>query len=47
MVPPNNGGGTASILKSEDITLFGSNFEAIGAYKYSTLFCMKEKESIK
>ena len=34
VVPTSNDGGTASTPKSEDVILFGSNFEAIGAYKY-------------
>ena len=36
------GGGTASILETRDEILFGSNFKAIGVYKYFALFCMKE-----
>ena len=42
VVPPNNGDGTTSIPKIWDETLFGSNLEAIMAYKYPTLFYMKE-----
>ena len=33
--------GTANTPKTLDEILFGSNFEAIGTYKYPTLFCMK------
>ena len=43
---PNNGDGTISTLKSEDVTLFGSNSEAIGAYKYLIIFYMKIHESM-
>ena len=32
---------TANTPKSGEVTLFGSNSEAIGAYKYLALFCMK------
>ena len=46
VVPLNNGGGIVSTPKSRDVTLFGSNSEAIGAYKYPTLFYMKGHESI-
>ena len=41
VVLPNNGDGTTSTLKSRDVILFGFNSEAIGAYKYPTLFCIK------
>ena len=41
IVQSNNGGGTANNPKSEDVTLFVSNSEAIVTYKYRTLFCMK------
>ena len=46
VVPPNNSDGTVNTTKSEDVTLFGSNSKAIGAYKYLTIFCMKEHESV-
>ena len=46
VVPPSNDGGTISNPKSKDVTLFSSNFEAIGAYKYPTLFFMKGHESV-
>ena len=46
IVPPNNGDGTACTSKIQDETLFGSNFEAIRAYKYPTLFYMKGHESV-
>ena len=46
MVSPSTGGGTASTTDSGDVTLFDSNSEAIGAYKYPTLFYMKGHESI-
>ena len=45
MVPPNNGGSTANNQKSRDMTLFGSNSKAIGAYKYPTLFYRKGNKS--
>ena len=35
------GGGTTSTLEIWDETLFCSNFEAIRAYKYSTIFYKK------
>ena len=41
-----SGGGTASTLKSGDMTLFGLNYEAIGAYKYHTIFYMKGNKSV-
>ena len=43
---PVAGGGTVSIPKFGDVTLFCSNFEVIGAYKYPTLFWMKGHESV-
>ena len=56
MVPPsvrlqsvvlsNNDDGTTSTLKSRDVILCGSNSEAIGAYKYPTLFYIKGHESV-
>ena len=46
MVPTNNGGGTVNTLKIQDETLFDSSFEAIRVYKYPTLSCMKEYESV-
>ena len=46
VVLPSNGGGTDSTPENQDETLFGSNFEVIGAYKYPTLFYMKEHESV-
>lgn len=45
VVSPNNGGGIASTLKSRDVTLFDFNSEAIEAYKYPILFCMKGHEN--
>ena len=46
VVSPNNGGGTTSTPKSEDVILFDSNSKVIGAYKYSILFCIKRHESV-
>ena len=46
VVPPNNGDGIASTPKFGDVTLFDSNSDAIRAYKYPTLFCIKGHESV-
>ena len=46
VVPPNNDGGTASTLEFGDVIFFSSNFEVIRVYKYLTLSCMKEHESM-
>ena len=37
-------GGTTNTLETRDEIIFCSIFKAIGAYKYPTLFCMKEHE---
>ena len=46
VVLPSNSGGTVSIPNSRNMTLFGSNLEAIGPYKNPTLFYMKGHKSI-
>ena len=46
MVSPNIGGDTANTSETEDKIIYGSNFEVIGAYKYLTLFCIKEHKSV-
>ena len=45
MVSPNNDDGTVNTLETQDETLFGF-IEAIGAYKYPTLFSIKGNESV-